>query len=89
MTVKELKQALAELDSKYDDHLVIMQKDSEGNGYSPMYQMDKEAFYVPDNTWSGEVYAKSTTASEMDMDEESWKNLKTQGQDCIVVVPTN
>jgi hypothetical protein len=33
----------------------IIQKDSEGNGYSPLAGIDA-AFYVADTTWSGEAY---------------------------------
>jgi hypothetical protein len=52
MTVKELKKALEHLP---DDQQVIIAKDTEGNAYSPL-SGHFHGFYVPDNTWSGEVY---------------------------------
>lgn len=53
MTVKELREALAELP---DDMPVILQKDSEGNGYSPLAGADGEdSFYVEQSTQSGTV----------------------------------
>ena len=36
---------------------VVLQKDSEGNGYSPLAGADPEAVYIPDSTWSGDVYS--------------------------------
>lgn len=37
------------------DRLVVMSKDAEGNGYSPLADAD-EAMYEADSTWSGDVY---------------------------------
>lgn len=52
MTVKELKALLAD---QPDERLVILSKDSEGNGFSPLAEV-AEGMYVPYSTWSGEVY---------------------------------
>lgn len=38
---------------------VILQKDAEGNGYSPLAGLDAKCVYVPNNTYSGEVYEAS------------------------------
>lgn len=51
MRVKELRALLAEF---ADDLLVVLQKDAEGNGFSPLAG-GEGALYVPDSTWSGEV----------------------------------
>ena len=52
---------LIELLQKEDpDRLVILQKDSEGNGYSSLSGVDTGA-YVPDSTWSGEVHLEKLT----------------------------
>jgi hypothetical protein len=37
------------------DRLVVLEKDAEGNGYSPLADA-REALYVADTTWSGQVY---------------------------------
>lgn len=37
-----------------DDLLVVLQKDAEGNGYSPLAG-GEVAVYQPDSTWSGQV----------------------------------
>lgn len=50
MTVKQLIEKLSELPP---ETLVILQKDGEGNGYSPLAGVDLGT-YRPDSTWSGE-----------------------------------
>jgi hypothetical protein len=50
LTVADLQAALATLPS---DMPVILAKDAEGNGYSPLTEAEP-AMYAPDTTWSGE-----------------------------------
>lgn len=52
MTIKELITQLMEYPP---DLKVVLSKDAEGNGFSPVYEAEP-ALYVPDSTWSGEVY---------------------------------
>lgn len=52
MTVAELIAALQRMEQ---DRVVIMQKDSEGNGYSPLADVDPCA-YQAETTWSGELW---------------------------------
>lgn len=52
MTVARLRDALAPLP---DDMPVILQKDAEGNGYSPLAEAN-QAMYLPESTWAGDVY---------------------------------
>jgi hypothetical protein len=54
MTLDELRKALDEL-GLAGDTSVILQKDAEGNGYSPLDGAD-EAMYLAESTWSGETY---------------------------------
>jgi len=42
------------LSSRPREELVILAKDAEGNGYSPLSEADK-GFYVAESTWSGDV----------------------------------
>ena len=53
MTVKELISALQELDP---DRVVIIQKDGEGNGYSPLAGAE-QVYYRAETTWCGEVHS--------------------------------
>jgi len=85
MNVKELKEAIANLP---DDMEVILQKDSEGNGYSPLAGADPNTVYVPRNTWSGEIYSTNYEASEHCLEEEEWEKLKA-GPHALVLFPVN
>lgn len=63
MKVKELIEQLDELDPEAE---VILQKDSEGNGYSPCVGAES-CIYIPESTWDGQVYNKE----DLDKDEEA------------------
>jgi len=52
MTVGELVDYLVD---QPRDRSVVLAKDAEGNGYSPLSAAE-EAIYVPESTWSGEIY---------------------------------
>ena len=85
MRVSELMDRLAELP---EDAEVIMQKDGEGNGYSPLYEVDGNAIYVPKSTWSGDVYSTEWTANDADMDKDEWAQMLKKPR-CVVLAPTN
>ncbi len=52
MKVSELIEMLEAFDS---DALVVQSKDSEGNGFSPVTEVE-DGHYTPFNKWSGEVH---------------------------------
>ena len=52
VTVGQLRRAL---EAYPDDAIVILSKDAEGNGFSPLAG-DGEVWYTPESTWSGEVH---------------------------------
>jgi len=54
MTVGQLRSALEGLD---DAMPMILEKDAEGNGYSPLSSANTGCRYEPESTWSGEVYS--------------------------------
>lgn len=85
MNVKELREAL---DGLPDEMQVILQKDAEGNGYSPLSDVDPEAIYVPDSTWSGDVYSLHHTAEDNCMEEDEWEKMK-QGPRALILCPVN
>lgn len=53
------------LDSFPADMPVVMQKDSEGNGFSPLSGGEK-AVYVPVTTWYGDVYSEEDAEEFVD-----------------------
>lgn len=85
MKVKEL---IAELKKLDPNSQVILQKDSEGNGYSPLYAVDGEAIYIADTTWAGDVYSADWTADDADMDADEWAKLLKKPR-CVVLAPIN
>jgi hypothetical protein len=87
MDWKEFKELVNAVPENMDNCPVIMQKDSEGNGYSPLSGIDHECAYVPENSYSGEVYSLNNSADDNCMDEEEWKSVKKKK--CIVLFPVN
>ena len=86
MLVKELIEILQ---SMPQDSIVILQKDSEGNGYSPLYDVDSDAIYVKETDWYGEVKSTQWTADEAGMEEKMWTIEKVISPACVVLSPTN
>lgn len=86
MNVKELKEAIANLP---DDMEVIVQKDSEGNGYSPLAGADPDAIYVPDSTYSGIAYNTDWSAEDADMPEIAWQAMIEKSPRALILHPTN
>lgn len=85
MNIKELKKII---DNLPDDMEVILQKDSEGNGYSPLSGGDTEAVYIPEEGWYGEVYSTKWTAEDADMEDEDWDGILAQPR-VLVLYPMN
>jgi hypothetical protein len=85
MTIKELKEQIKDLP---DEMEVILQKDSEGNGYSPLAGADSNAVYIPDSTWSGDVYTLSWTADQACMEDDEWEKIKAKPK-ALILYPTN
>lgn len=89
MKVKELKTLLADLP---DDMTVVMSKDGEGNGYSPLSQVDGDnQVYIPDSTYSGEIMLKELRGADRSLGytEEDVADPDDNGEDCVVLWPTN
>lgn len=83
--VKELLAALQDADP---DAEVILQRDSEGNGYSPLSSADLDAVYIPDSTWSGDVYSMWWTADDACKSPAEWAQIVEMTR-CVVLAPVN
>lgn len=57
----------AHLSALPDDTPVILSRDAEGNGYSPLSSVDTTVVYEPESTWSGEVH--DTTDPDYEPDD--------------------
>lgn len=86
MKVLELKKLLEKCS---DDMEIIIQKDAEGNGYSPLSGVDDNCIYIPDNNWSGEAYSLKWSNEDMDMEETEWEEMKNNNKRVLVLQPTN
>ena len=84
MKVSELKEVLANLP---DDLELIVQKDSEGNGYSPL-EGAEVAIYVPDSKYSGDVYDLEWSAEDCAMEDDEYKEMRRRPR-CVVLYPVN
>lgn len=78
ITVYDLIKQLQTLDPKA---YIILQKDSEGNGYSPLAGAEAGK-YLPDNTWCGEVMHPNDIE---ELDKKDKKKLIS----CVVLWPIN
>lgn len=85
MKVKELIEQLNNMDPEAE---IILQKDAEGNGYSPLSGADHNAVYIPDCTWADDVYSTNWTADEASMTDEEWEAIKAMPK-CVVLFPVN
>ena len=69
------------------DRKIIMSKDAEGNGYSPLSDAD-EAVYVAENTWSGDVYMTPEQRAEQE-NPDDWPEPPADAERVIVLDPVN
>ena len=80
---------LAKLLLENPDVELIMQGDSEGNGYSPLAGIDFEVIYIGETSYSGEIYNTSWTADEADATPDEWEELKKTHSGYAVLYPVN
>ena len=80
ITVVDLIEKLSKLDPTA---YVVLQRDSEGNGYSPMAGIEA-AKYRPKNTYRGEVPHPDDIKNGEYEEEDIAKML-----DCVVIFPIN
>lgn len=85
MKVKELLAALTKADPEED---VILHKDAEGNGASPLQGADYDSVYVPNSAWSGDVYSLNWNASDACKTNAEWAEI-TANPRCVVLFPMN
>lgn len=85
MKVKDLKELIKNLP---DDMQIVMSSDGEGNSYSPLSGGDYNSVYVPESTWSGNIFYCGWTSDEACMEEEEWQKLLEEPK-CLVLYPVN
>ena len=86
----KIKELIKLLQKENPESLVILQKDSEGNGYSPLYGINGDGIYIKENSYSGIVYDSRWNEEEADMEKDEWEKLKDdKNNHCVVLFPAN
>jgi len=75
MKVGEVLELLARCDPESE---IILQKDAEGNGFSPLKGIDQNTIYISDSTWSGDCYDPNWNADDADCTPEEWAEMKAK-----------
>jgi hypothetical protein len=87
MNKKELIDALKDIP---DNTIIVLSKDSEGNSYSPLANVES-MMYTADSKWSGEIHLPELTDEliEQGYSEEDIRTVDDGAIPCIVLWPTN
>lgn len=86
ITVGELRDALAGLPA---DMPIILEKDAEGNGYSPLSSVVTNARYEPESTWSGERRASEEDWNADDYHGDTYEEYAEGSFLVVVLGPVN
>jgi hypothetical protein len=86
ITVGELREKLAQLP---DDMPVILEKDAEGNGYSPLAAVSTDERYEPESTWSGEVRVSEEEWSPEDYHGDTYEEYTQGSYPAVILGPVN
>lgn len=84
MTLAELRAQLDALNLP-DDTIVILARDVEGNGYSPVASAD-DALYDAESPYSGQFYA---TAEMRAAEPDEWDEAPDSATRAVFLWPTN
>lgn len=85
MKVKQLIELLQDCNP---EDLVVMSGDTEGNWHSPVSDVFAQLRYAADNSYSGGTGLRELTP-ELIEQGYSEEDVLEEGQDCIVLWPTN
>lgn len=85
MKVIELKAIIENLP---DDLEIVMSKDAEGNGFSPLaaHSHPDDVKYCPESTWSGEIINVEDIENDI---AEGWEHNMDDYIDALILWPTN
>lgn len=88
MKLKELRSLINSISAELDECEVILQKDPEGNGYSPLSGVDEDTIYISESESSGKVYDYYSEADDNCMGVDEWEELKNDPtKRCITLYP--
>lgn len=84
MTAGELRQVLANYP---DSTRIVLAKDAEGNGYSPLYEV-VVAMYAAETTWSGEYFLRERERLAQE-DPDDWDPAPDDAVEALFLWPVN
>lgn len=85
MTLAELRAQLDALNLP-DDTPVILARDTEGNGYSPLHEIDGDLLYNAESPYSGQMYA---TPEMRAAEPDEWGEGPDSAVRAVFLWPTN
>ena len=62
-----------------------MSKDAEGNGYSPLAGDYDNCTYLPETTYSGDIYDRDYTAKDHCMEDDEWNDILAMDT-CVLLI---
>jgi hypothetical protein len=86
LTVRDLRERLSGLP---DDMPIILEKDAEGNGYSPLSSVVTDARYEPESTWSGECRASEEDWNPEDYHGDTYEEYAEGSFPVVILGPVN
>lgn len=87
MTLAGLRTALAALNHLPDGTLVVLAKDAEGNGFSPLVEAE-HAMYLAETTWSGDRYL-TEEQRQAENDPDDYSAAPDDAVPAVFLWPTN
>lgn len=87
MDLATLRAEIAKLDHLPGDTLIVMSKDGEGNGFSPLADLD-EAMYDAESTWAGDRYL-SDADREATGEPNEYSEAPESAVPAVFLWPTN
>lgn len=87
MDLATLRAQLAELDHLPGETIVVMSKDGEGNGFSPLAEVET-AMYEATTTWMGERYLSDEDREETGEPDE-YSEAPESAVPAVFLWPTN
>jgi hypothetical protein len=96
-TIGDLKRmiAVAEAAGLTDDAVVIIAKDAEGNGFSPLADRSSDGVYRAESSYAGSIeYWDEDDVDDLGPDRPTWSEWYADAQadgcvPCLVLWPTN
>ncbi len=90
MKLKELREQINSMPIELDECEIMLQRDSEGNGYELARGFDSDCVFTEEGGRRGgyEVYDTKREAWENDFEDDEWEKMKNDpSKRCIVLYP--